>query len=182
MSNDVESIARILKDAGSEYTVVIGNAGLSPSKYLSLGVPNPHFLSGVEDDILITKDARSFGRLLDSREEVIEGRRIWFVSGLEPHQSMELLLRRYCRGPDIIISYHPPHGCGDLIEHFGVRGGLVELAKFIDEVKPEMVLCRGRVNEVCSLRGTTVVALKPGGVVLLDFSKELIRCYVIRVP
>jgi len=181
-TSDIVHLARLLRDIGSELTIVIGNVGLSPRKYLSLGVPNPHFLSGVEDDIIITKDARSSGRLLDGREEVVGGRRVWFVSGLDPHQSMELLMRRYGRGgPDMIISYHPPHGCGDLIACLGVRGGLVELAEFIEEVKPEVVLCRGRVSEVCAVRGATVLAFKPGSVVLLEFSEKLIRCRLVRV-
>jgi len=155
-----------LRGAGITATIVIGNLGLDPEEYAEL-LPSPYFLSGAEDDIRVTKQARKFNALLDGNVVKLNSIVVAGVGGVDPHQNMERVLKlmdsgALGRGIDVTLSYHPPRGCGDLVRALGVRRGLDELRAFIEKVRPSLHICCGEYVDTCLINDTRTYVLGRG--------------------
>ena len=59
----------------------------------------------------------------------------------------------------ILISYHPPYKCGDLIPALGIRKGLQELIEVVMKLKPALLIAGGTSAEVCNIGNVKVITL-----------------------
>jgi len=164
-------LAQKLRKPGITATIVIGNLRLDPEEYVRV-LPNPYFLSGAEDDIRVTKQARKLNALLDGNVVEIGNVVVAGVGGVDPHQNMERVLRllrtrSLGKRVDVTLSYHPPRGCGDFIKDLRLRKGLDELRDFIKAVNPMLHVCGGEYVDTCSVNGTAIYALGKGASYLL---------------
>ncbi len=164
--NELLRLTRKLRGTGITATIVIGNLGLDPGEYAEL-LPNPYFLSGAEDDIRVTKQARKLNALLDGNVIKLNNIVVAGVGGVDPHQNMERVLKlmdsgALGRGIDVTLSYHPPRGCGDLVRALGVRRGLDELRTFIEKVRPSLHICCGEYVDTCLINDTKTCVLSRG--------------------
>ncbi len=164
--NELLRLAQEFQNAEIAATIVIGNLGLDPEEYAGL-LPNPYFLSGAEDDIRVTKQARKLNALLDGNVVEINNVVVAGVGGIDPHQNMERVLKLVDAGTlgkriDITLSYHPPRGCGDLIGTLKVRRGLDELRTFIEKIRPPLHICGGEYVDTCLINNTKTYVLGKG--------------------
>ncbi len=164
--NELLRLTQEFRNAEITATIVIGNLGLDPEEYAEF-LPNPYFLSGAEDDIRITKQARKLNALLDGNVVEINNIVVAGVGGIDPHQNMEHVLKLVDAGVpdrriDITLSYHPPRGCGDLIETLKVRRGLDELRTFIGKIRPSLHMCGGEYVDTCLINDTKTHVLGKG--------------------
>ena len=164
--NELLRLAQEFRNAEIAATIVIGTLGLDPEEYAEL-LPNPYFLSGAEDDIRVTKQARKLNALLDGNVVEINNVVVAGVGGIDPHQNMERVLKLIAAGVpskriDITLSYHPPRGCGDLIETLKVRRGLDELRTFIEKIRPSLHICDGEYVDTCLINDTKTYVLGKG--------------------
>jgi len=173
-----------LKNREITATIVIGNLGLDPEEYAEL-LPNPYFLSGAEDDIRITKQARKLNALLDGNIIKLNNVVVAGVGGIEPHQNMERVLKLMRAGMlsgriDVTLSYHPPRGCGDIIRSLNVRRGLDELRTFIRNTRPSFHICCGEYVDTCAISRTVIHVLGKGeAYALIRKSRGLITVKVL---
>ncbi len=159
-------LAQGLQGTEATATIIIGNLGLDPEEY-SKYLPNTYFLSGAEDDIRITKQARKLNALLDGNIIELNGITVAGVGGIDPHQNMERILRlvkkeTLSKRVNVTLSYHPPRDCGDLIKTIKVRRGLDELRVFIRELQPLVHVCGGEYLDTCLISITRTYVLGKG--------------------
>ncbi len=171
----------------NEATVFLGWPGLNPSDIVR-EINHPIYLvTGPRDDIIITKQGRKLGILMDGKIILHDDTSLAGIGGIDPHQNIELLrkgLKDHQR-IDILLSYFPPKGCGDIVPHFHVRRGLNEILQAIRELKPKITVTSGRKAEECRLDNhTTTLTLSENlNAVIIDTETlKIIKRFRVPLP
>lgn len=181
----ISNYLRVRNTYQNEATVFIGWPGLNPSDIIR-EIKHPIYLvTSPSDDIIITKQGRKLGILIDGKIILHDNTLLAGIGGIDPHQNIELIKKdlRNHRKIDILLSYFPPKGCGDMIPHFHVREGLTEILQAIHELKPKIAITSGRDTEECKVGNyTTVLTLgEEQNAVIIDTETLKLRA-LFRVP
>ncbi len=160
----------------------IGWPGLHPANLQSSLQLKHYLVTSPHDDILITKFLQANGSLLDGKYVFIKGITVAGIGGLNPLQNLRKVLSAK-EIPEILLTYHPPYGCGDLIRHLGVRRGLPELHEVIKTKKPRLHISSGSEKDECRINSSTVLTLPEKTGIIVEASKSsLLDWEVIRLP
>ncbi len=150
-----------VSELSPEAAVLIGWCGFSTHLIKELRKRKYFLVTSPYDDIAVTKEARKYGVLLDGKAVRIKDIIIGGVGGLNPIQDIGRLSRILGSRItlNILVSYYPPYGCGDLVHALGVRKGLQELTEIIKEIKLRLLVSGGNASEVCRLGSIKALAL-----------------------
>jgi hypothetical protein len=183
--SEVMKIKRAAESVYANSIGFLGWPGLHPQTLVNeLG--NFYFVTSPKDDIVVTKEGRKRGLLLDGRTIKRGKLMVSGVGGINPHDDMERL-RKLIPGHEgsakhLILSYFPPYGCGDQIALLGKKRGLVELLQFLAEVRPDYVISTGEKNQVCNVHGVNVMTLNDSTNAAIVNLNEHFRIKCLKLP
>jgi len=183
---DIQIFLDRLSEFSPETAILIGWCGFSTSLIKELKERRYFLVTSPYDDIAITKEARKYDVLLDGRIVKVKNIIIGGVGGLNPIQDMSRLSRILKPGIilHILVSYHPPYKCGDLVSSLGIRRGLHELTEVLREVKPRLLVASGSTFEICKFGRTKALTLgeRTNSVVLTYHNSSIDVSNFLRLP
>ncbi len=152
---ECEDTARALADAGVKAVAVTGNM----------------------DHAGVASILRKSGILIEGEVVELGGLVFAGVGGMDVVSSLSKLTSRLSRSPDVLVTHHPPKGAVDRT-FIGIRGGLGEIRRLVEEYKPRLHLC-GHIHESrgsARLGGTLVVNAGPlskGYYAVIEWGEEI---------
>ncbi len=109
-------------------------------------------VTGNMDHAGVASILRQSGILIDGEVVEVEGLTFAGVGGMDVSSSLGKLASRITNKLDVLVSHHPPKGAVDKT-FIGIRGGLTEIRRLLENYQPKLHLC-GHIHES---RGTARV-------------------------
>jgi len=152
-------IPELIKE-NPDLLLIGGDYCSDPETLMRLGM-NVLLISGEQDDIYLTKKAKSLNIFLDGRVTQYKSTILAGIGGIEPHQNIRRIISKYMGSIDILITHYPPKNCLDTVMNT-LKGGLIEINALISSMKPKIILTGHFHNNSGIMQCERGLAVNPG--------------------
>ncbi|MCD6323912.1 MAG: hypothetical protein J7L55_02240 [Desulfurococcales archaeon] len=177
---ELERLINALHALNPDALILLGWPGLHPGNLISKLKSLHYLITSPYDDILITKTYSTFNALLDGKMIELGGVLVAGIGGLNTLQ--DILKVKEGPAPNILITYHAPHGCGDLIKELGVRKGIPELNELIKMKKPPLTISKGLMRTECRVNGARALTVPETYAVIIEAAQQALSAKAFRLP